>query len=180
MSKRTMTPRVLAGAVLWAAGLATVLGLATGRDRAISLQVWIIGFSVWLTAVLLIRLFDGLPAVPAQLLGIVPLRRQRPEPVDRRPFGLRSFEGLLIRARDHERTTVSQLRPQLQELADHHLPRRHGIDPDANPGRVRELFGEVAWLLDPAVTDRAASLQEVETFIDRLLPVDQTDRSRPV
>lgn len=178
-ANRIVSGRSLAGAALWGAVLATILATASGQQRALPLRLWLIGFGAWGAAVLLVRLFDALPTAPARLLGVVPLpqRRRRRPSVDQRPSGLRSHEGLLIRARDHERTTAKQLRPRLRHLADHHLPRRHGIDPATEPGRVIELFGDVAWLLDPTVTDRAASLNEVETFFDRLLPIEQTNRS---
>lgn len=171
MSNRTLTKRAMFSSLLWAIGLGTTLSLATGQNRAISIQIWLVGFSVWIAAITLLHLLGQLPMFPRRLLAMLRIRRNKTAPVDRRPFGLRGLEGLLIRSRDQERAHTLQLRPHLSELASHYLPRRHGIDPTTEPDRVSSLLGDVAWLIDPDITTRAPSLDDIEVFFDRLLPV---------
>jgi hypothetical protein len=171
-----VTKRAIFSALLWAIGLGTVLSLATGQNRAISIQVWLVGFTAWIAVITLIHLLEQVPVSPRRLLAVIQRPRKRPAAPDRRPFQLRGLEGLLIRSRDQDRAFTLQLRPHLSELAAHHLPRRHGINPAAEPDRVADLLGNVAWLIDPAVTTRAPSLDEVETFFDRLLPADHTEQ----
>ena len=160
------------GGLAWAIGLASVLGLATGSNRAISLEIWLIGFTCWLAAVMVAHLLQTMPFTPARLIGIMARPKARLQVADGRPLGLRSLEGLLIRSRDQARTHHLQLRPHLRDLADHHLPRRHGIDQRREPERATALLGDVAWLIDPSVTDQAPTLSEIETFFDRLIPPD--------
>ena len=175
-----MTKRAIFSALLWAIGLGTVLSLATGQNRAISIQIWLVGFSAWIAVITLVHLLDRVPVMPRRLLAVVRRPRKPSQPPDHRPFELRGVEGLLIRSRDHERAYTLQLRPRLAEMAAHHLPRRHGIDPNAEPDRVADLLGEVAWLIDPAINTRAPSLDEIEIFFDRLLPADRTEQSTSV
>lgn len=175
-----MTKRALFSSFLWAAGLGTVLSLATGQNRAISIQIWLAGFSAWIATITLVHLLRQVPMFPRRLRAVIRPWTRKSSPPDRRPFALRGLEGLLIRSRDQERAHSLQLRPHLQELAAHHLPRHHGINPNAEPDRVAKLLGDVAWLIDPAITTRAPSLDEVETFFDRLLPADQTKQSTPL
>lgn len=161
---------------LWAVGLGTLLSLVSGQNRAISIQIWLVGFSVWIAAITLIHLLEKLPMFPRRLVSLVRFRQPKATAVDRRPFGLRGLEGLLIRARDQERAHTMQLRPRLADLAVHHLPHHHGIDPLTEPQRVTGLLGDVAWLIDSDVTDRAPSLDDIETFFDRLLPAHATEQ----
>ena len=54
-------------------------------------------------------------------------------------------------------------------LADHYLPIGRGIDLSRDPEAATALMGDVAWLIDPVVTDRAPTLVEIQKFLDVIL-----------
>lgn len=171
-----MTRKALFVTALWAVGLGTALAFATGEQRAISIEIWLVGFSLWFAGATLGHLLRDVPSFPPRLIALIRRPRREAAVADHRPFGLRGLEGLLIRARDHERAHVMQLRPHFTAIADHYLPRHHGFDPASEPDRVQDVLGDVAWLIDPAVTTRAPTLDEMESFLDRLIPEQQSDQ----
>lgn len=173
-----MSRNTFLGSVLWAAALASLLSLLTGDQQAVSIAIWLAGFSVWFAAITLLRLLDHVPLAPGRLMALVRRKPKTGGPVDRRPRELRSIEGLLIRARDNERAHRQQLQPRLATLADHFLPRQHGIDPKREPDRAAALLGDLAWIVDPASTGRSPTIEEVARFVGILHPNQNQDQER--
>jgi hypothetical protein len=69
------------------------------------------------------------------------------------------------RAGEGSPTFARRIRPLLLELATDRLVHRHGIDPELEPDRARELTGDRLWALITGDDRRTASLDEVEDAI---------------
>lgn len=174
-----MSRKTVLGSLVWAIGLGTLLALFTGDRQAVSIAVWLAGFSAWFSMATVVRLLEQVPVQPARLVAVIRRRQKPTNESDRRPRELRSLEGLVIRARDHDRAHVQQLRPRLTDLTEHFLPRQYGIDPAREPKRAAVLLGELAWLVDPTVTDRTPTIGEVGRLVEVLNPDnDQQEPSR--
>lgn len=168
-----MTKPTMFVAILWGVALASVAGLVGGDRRAVSVEIWLAGFSSWFAIVILLRLLGRVPLFPAKLIPVVGLRAKEAPQEDRRPRELRSMEGLVIRSRDNERTFNQQLQPRLIALARHYLPMRYGVDFDNDLSRVNNILGEASWMVDPSVRSRAPTLDELHSFVDLLNPPEQ-------
>lgn len=169
-----MTIRVVLGTMFWGAILALLVAVYNGEDQALSLQLFLAVFVLYLTLVMMIRLFAVLPMTASGLVGLWPLpRRNRADDVDNRLPTLRSIESLVVRARDNERVHHQQLRPRLAALALHYLPMYHGVDPSRERARAAEVLGDVYWLIDPAVRDRAPTIPELHQFVGVLTGAPQ-------
>ncbi|GAA3119493.1 hypothetical protein JOF29_006400 [Kribbella aluminosa] len=69
------------------------------------------------------------------------------------------------RAGEGSQTFARRIRPLLLELATDRLVHRHGVDPDLEPDRARELTGDRLWALITGDDRRTASLDEIEDAI---------------
>ncbi|MFD3400786.1 hypothetical protein ACFWUU_08935 [Kribbella sp. NPDC058693] len=69
------------------------------------------------------------------------------------------------RAGEGSQTFVRRVRPMLLELATDCLVHRHGVDPEREPDRAREITGDRLWLLITSDDKRTASLDEIEYAI---------------
>ncbi|MGZ0148375.1 hypothetical protein ACXJJ3_14990 [Kribbella sp. WER1] len=69
------------------------------------------------------------------------------------------------RAGEGSQTFARRIRPLLLELATDRLVHRHGIDPDREPDKARELTGDKLWSLITGDDKRTASLDEIESAI---------------
>ncbi|HZX01321.1 hypothetical protein [Kribbella sp.] len=69
------------------------------------------------------------------------------------------------RAGEGSQTFVRRIRPLLLELATDRLVHRHGVDPEREPDRARELAGDRLWALITGDDKRTASLDEIEDAI---------------
>ncbi|WP_427885043.1 hypothetical protein ACQHIV_22955 [Kribbella sp. GL6] len=69
------------------------------------------------------------------------------------------------RAGEGSQTFARRIRPLLLELATDRLVHRHGIDPELEPDRARELLGDRLWSLITGDDRRTASLDEIEGAI---------------
>ena len=167
-----MKSRPLATAIAWSIGLGLLVALPLGAQRRISIEIWFIGFTVWFLVNLAIGLMRAAPPTSTSnidLRGWLPERWRRRKTNDLSQLrDQRAIEGLLIRARDNERSHDKQLRPRLQDLADHFLGIDHRGDKPPDPAVADKALGEVAWLIDPAVTGRSPTLAEIDLFLDRV------------
>ena len=166
-----MTPRRIISIVLRAAILALILALAFSGSELVSVGVWL-AFVVALVGLSLlthvIRVADLEPAQIA-VAWTWRFRHRRRRQVDRRPHELRATEGTVLSAMENSRIHANRLRPRLTALADHFLPLRQGIDPRSDPTRATALLGDVAWLVDPDVSDRIPTVHEIDRFLDLVL-----------
>lgn len=147
----------VAGAIL----LSFVAAITYGDgDAVVSLQIWLAGSVIAVALVLVFRLLAAAGVEPARLVP-VRLRRSRldDDPSNVRILDLRATETLLLTVTGRPRTHVNRLRPRLEALADHHL----------TPEDRAAALGDVAWMIDPNVNDRAPTLEEVDRFLDRVL-----------
>jgi len=69
------------------------------------------------------------------------------------------------RAGEGSQTFVRRVRPMLLELATDRLVHRHGVDPELEPDRAREITGDRLWQLITGDDKRTASLDEIEYAI---------------
>lgn len=165
MRQRRLSTRILRAAVP-----ALLIAVAFSQQGSVSVQIWIAAALAWVAGTLLIELVAASTIEPAGLR----LAWQRSRKPDQLPTvyssrGMQAVNSLLANAQKNPRTHVIQLRPRLAGLAEHYLPIRHGIDLNADPGRVQELLADVGWLIDPTVTDRAPTAVEIDRFLDVVL-----------
>ena len=101
-----------------------------------------------------------------------------PSPGKRRgsPRGLQNMGALLSSARINPRAFERNLRPHLLGLAEHYLPRRHGLDLAEDSPQVAALLDDAYWLIDPTVNDRAPNVDELERFVDIVVGDDESLR----
>ena len=159
-------------ALAWTGLLALVLTLPKG-GRQVPVQQWLAAFTVWIAIELLISLFNSVPiafAGQARLGWLLDALRRKPpaDPVQLRDQ--RALQGLLLRAIENRRTFEQQLRPRLQELAEHRKP---GMTSPTDsvvqwPSDSVSVLGDVAWLVDESPTDQPPTLDDIERFLDRL------------
>jgi hypothetical protein len=69
------------------------------------------------------------------------------------------------RAGEGSQTFARRIRPLLLELATDRLVHRHGVDPEREPDRAREITGDRLWALISGDEKRTASLDEIEDAI---------------
>jgi hypothetical protein len=72
------------------------------------------------------------------------------------------------RAGEGSQTFARRIRPMLLELTRDRLVHRHGIDPELEPDRARELTGEQLWTLITGVKARTASFAEIEQAVQTI------------
>ena len=161
---------LVVGAALFGLLVAVVLS----RGELISVRIWLIAAAVGIGATILVRLIVVASVEPARLVVAwrSPLRPHR-RPRRHGIRDLRSTEAILLAATDNARIHAVRLRPRLTALADHYLPIRRGIDVGRDPDQATALFGDVAWLTDPGVTDRAPTHAEIHEFLDVILVDDE-------
>ncbi len=174
-----MTGRRLLRIAAWAFMLGLLIALPVGGQQRISVELWFTTLALWILLGLALDLVRAAPphaGRPASLLPVLgrwlAVLRRRPEPEIPRLKDHRYIEALIKRSVANERSHARRLRPRLQALVDYQLFLRHGIDPSADPAQAvavqRRMFGDTAWLLDPAVTDRTPTLAELDGFLRRL------------
>jgi len=184
--------RQLALLLTWAVGLGFLTALPLGVRQRISIEIWFITLVLWTLVSLVLALMRAAPLSSTSHVDLRPWlpdrwRRTRDD-MESQLRDHRAIEGLLIRARDNERSHSRQLRPRLESLAGHYLPLRHGVDPSSDPSAVSQVLGDVGWLIDPAVDDRRPTFEQVDRFLDLTVgpldpgpvqPVDPTRNERP-
>jgi hypothetical protein len=69
------------------------------------------------------------------------------------------------RAGEGSQTFARRIQPLLLELATDRLVHRHGVDPEQEPDRAREITGDRLWALIEGDQKRTASLDEIEDAI---------------
>lgn len=72
------------------------------------------------------------------------------------------------RAGEGSQTFVRRVRPLLLELTRDRLVHRHGIDPELEPERAREVTGDQLWNLISGDEARTASLVEIEQAVQTI------------
>jgi hypothetical protein len=72
------------------------------------------------------------------------------------------------RAGEGSQVFVRRIRPMLLELTTSRLVRRHGIDPELEPERARELLGDQVWTLITGTEARTASFAELEQAVQTI------------
>lgn len=164
-----MSRRTVLSVLCWALLAGGVIALLAGNERAVSLRLWLACVTIWFASAALRRLFEGVPLFPARLHALFSMWwRRKPVVADSRLRELRSLEGLILRSRDNKRAFAQQLQPRIIALTDHFLSVTHGIDRHTQPERVRELLGDLVWMLDPLSSQRSPTLDEVDELLNRL------------
>jgi hypothetical protein len=72
------------------------------------------------------------------------------------------------RAGEGSQTFTRRIRPLLLELTADRLLHRHGIDPELEPDRARELVGDRVWTLLTGTEARTASFAEIELAVQTI------------
>jgi hypothetical protein len=72
------------------------------------------------------------------------------------------------RAGEGSQTFARRIQPLLLELTTDRLVHRHGIDPQREPDRARELTGDHLWNLITGDDKRTASLDEIEAAVQTI------------
>lgn len=169
-----MNKRRLLGAALLGLVLTSLVGLLAGESRRLSVDLWLVITTVWLGKLVLTDVGQEAPVRPDRLRGIW-RRPIKPRPTNSRPRELANLEGLLTNALHSGRATRTRLRPRLTTLSDHVLRTDYGIDRTEQPERAAELFGGVAWLVDPENDEeRAPTQEELEQLFTVLSPTRRT------
>lgn len=178
-----MTGRRLLRITTWALTLGFLVALPVGGQQRISVELWFTALALWILIGLALALLRAAPPDGGRRPSLLPVvgrwfsgLRRRSEPEITQLKDHRYIEALIKRSIANERSHARRLRPRLQALVDYQLFLRHGIDASADPAQAaaaqQRIFGETAWLLDPAVTDRAPTLDELDRFL-RLLTDDE-------
>lgn len=174
-----MTGRRLLRITAWALTLGLLLALPVGGQQRVSVELWFAALSLWLLIGLTIALLRAAPPSGGKSASLLPFvarwlarLRHRPDTESSQLKDHRYIEALIRRSVTNERSHARRLRPRLQAITDYHLFLRHGIDSTSDPVQAvavqNQLFGDTAWLLDPTVTDRAPTLDELDRFLRRL------------
>ena len=71
-------------------------------------------------------------------------------------------------AREGSLTFVRRIRPLLLELTTDRLVHRHGIDPELEPERAREVTGDQLWNLITGTEEGTASFAEIELAVQNI------------
>lgn len=176
-----MTWKRLLVLVVTTGALAFAIGQPLGGEPRLSIRLWVALTAAWLLGVLVTRLLGHLPVAGGASM-LPSLRRFWPRRRRLTPSGtaagLRAAAGLVKRAGENPRTHHNQLRPRLLALADHATPRR-ATDPHE---RTRELIaaaGDAGWLIDPAVSDRTPTTDDIDRFLDRIHIADRPATAAP-
>lgn len=159
--KRTVRILVIAG------GVGIFFGVVLSGDEVISARVWLGAAAMTVIAILLRDLLAASSIERTRFVGAWSLKRT--DSTSSGPRGLQNIHSLLVNAANNPRTYGIHVRPRLVELAHHYLPIRRGIDVEHDPHQVGDVLGDVAWLIDPAVQDRAPTAAEIERFLDVVL-----------
>jgi hypothetical protein len=72
------------------------------------------------------------------------------------------------RAGEGSLTFVRRIRPLLLDLTRDRLVHRHGIDPELEPDRAREVTGDQVWNLITGTEARTASFAEIELAVQTI------------
>ena len=72
------------------------------------------------------------------------------------------------RAGEGSLTFARRIRPLLLELTRDRLVHRHGIDPELEPDRAREVTGDQLWNLITGTETRTASFAEIELAVQTI------------
>jgi len=177
-----MTTRRLVVLVGRSALFGLAIALPLGDGDFVSVEIWLGVTGALIATGLLRQILSVAPFEEARMHVAWTWRRRRPvSGPDHRPRGLRAMEGIVANARHNPRAHHSGLRPRLSALADHFLPIRRAVDPQRDPAGVRDVLGDVSWLIDPVVLDRSPTVGEVDTFLDKILAEDHsvTRREQP-
>jgi len=159
----------LIGRLTWSAIAGLAVAVAFSSRELLSLRVWI--FSATITLVMsgsLQLMAAARVATTAPIPAWWPLRSRAA--VDRGAIrDVRALQGIIRDAPDNDRVFTLRLQPRLVEIARHFLPMTHGIDPRLDQTAIETTLGDVAWLVDPEVTGRAPTLEELDRFLDIVL-----------
>lgn len=165
------------GLVFWASIAGLLAAVFVGEDLAVSMRIWLTAFVCWFAAGLLVRLLSDINLVPARFRLLV-VGSEEVEETRQALTDFRSLESLLLRSRENERAHRQQLRPRLAALADHFLLLHHGVNRREQPAQAAAVLGDVAWLLDDDDSTPAPTFEEIDRFLDRILPnVKPTERT---
>jgi hypothetical protein len=160
--------------VLGAAVLAIVLGvlvaLPLGRDRELSVEVWLTAAALWFAVLTVQAIFRAAPVAGTGLRWIWSRTAAPEEPPVKLPRDLQALEGTVVGGRDSAKGFSQRLQPRLIAIVSHGLQTRHGIDMGQQPEQAAAVLGEDAWLVDPDVQDRAPDLAQIHRLLDRALP----------
>lgn len=181
-----MTGRRLVVIAAWALGLGLLVALPIGGQQRVSIELWFTALALWLLIGLSVELVRAAPPHGGRTAALLPVLgrwlaklRRRLEPDEPQLKDHRYIEALIERATTNERSHNRRLRPRLQTIVDYQLELRHGVDSSVDPVRAvalqRQLFGDTAWLLDPNVTNRAPTVDELDRFL-QLLNADDDPR----
>ena len=164
-----MTLRKALVIIIRSAFLGLVVATPLSGQELVSLEIWLGATAVFAALNLVIVLVQVAAVEPAHIAVAWDWRGRRRPVGDQRPWELRAVEGLIASAQNNPRAFRNRLRPRLTELASHFLPIYQGIDPARDQRRAHDLLGDVAWLIDPDISDRKPTVGELDQFFDIIL-----------
>jgi hypothetical protein len=176
---RPLTGRRLLRIAAWALALGLLVALPVGGRQRVSVELWFTALALWLLIGLAVSLIRAAPPRGGRSAGLLPVlarwfarlrRRSAPESPQLKDHLY--IEALIRRATVNERSHSRRLRPRLQAIVDYQFLLQYGIDSNTDSTQAialqQQRFGDTAWLLDPTVTDRAPTLDELDRFLRRL------------
>lgn len=153
-----------------AAVLGILVALPLSGDEFISAKVWVAATAVLATTALLVDVVTKAALQPATINLAFTWHLTEPRQHGNHYLReLRSIQATLASAQHNDRSFVNRLRPRLEALAEHFLPIRQAVDPKLHPAKAQALLGDVAWLIDPAVTSRSPTIGEISKFLDLVM-----------
>lgn len=159
-----MTFRRAVRIVLASVLVGLLIGIIFSGSDLVSVEIWISASAV---AIAVASVTDLLVASDLEGLTLIPAwSRATPKETSSGPAGVRNLRSLVTSAQSNPRLYSRRLRPHLLGLAEHFLPRRHGLNIVTDRSRVSDLLKDVDWLLDPSVTDRAPTTDELDRFLN--------------
>ena len=167
-----MRPRDFTRFIGWAAVAGFFAAALLSPGALVSIRLWVVAAAVIVVGSAFVRLIivarvEVIESTPAWW----PIRR-RPQRERGPVHDFRALEGIVRDASHDPRVHTYRLQPRLIELARHYLPIEHGLDLDRNPVETATLLGDLAWLIDPEITGRAPTPNELDRFLD--LVIDNT------
>ena len=160
--------RPLLVSLFLALGLGGLVAIPFAPERNISLDVWLAVTACWIVFLIGSRLLDVAPLAPSPLRAPWRRRREAGEQPPRFPRDLVTLEGTLLRATGSPRLHGLQLRPRLQRVVAHQILHSPGIHGEEDLERVSHVLSDLTWMVDPEITDRAPTIDEVDQLLRRL------------
>lgn len=161
-----MKPGKLLGIAAGAIVIGFFLGVILSGDENVSVAAWV-GAAALVVVLAMVR--ELLVASRVEFTPLTPAWRRSDREADAQsPLDYEGLRASVASGLARPQSFNQSLRPRLVELADYYMPRRYGIDVDESASRL----GDVGWVIDPNVTDRTPTRDELDRFLNVVIGED--------